>query len=44
MLDQELINEVKKELPVEIEHIFISSVANQGIVKLKDILWQKLNK
>ena len=44
MLDEELIEEMKKELPQEIEYIFISSVANQGIVKLKDMLWQKLNK
>lgn len=44
MLDEELIEEMKKELPQEIEYIFISSVANHGIVKLKDMLWQKLNK
>lgn len=44
MLDEKLIEEMKKELPQEIEYIFISSVANQGIVKLKDMLWQKLNK
>lgn len=44
MLDQELVDEMEKELPEEVEHIFISSVANKGIVKLKDILWQKLNK
>ena len=44
MLDQELIDEMEKELPKQVEHIFISSVANKGIVKLKDILWQKLNK
>ena len=44
MLDQELIDEMEKELPEEVEHIFISSVANKGIVKLKDMLWQKLNK
>ena len=44
MLDQELMDEMKKELPAEIEHIFISSVANKGMVKLKDMLWQKLNK
>ena len=44
MLDQELIDEMEKELPEEVEHIFISSVANKGIVKLKDMLWKKLNK
>lgn len=44
MLDLELMNEMEKELPTEIEYIFISSVANKGIVKLKDMLWQKLNK
>jgi GTP-binding protein len=43
MLDSELLNEVSKDLP-ELPHIFISSVTNSGIEKLKDLLWQELNK
>jgi GTP-binding protein len=43
MLDQELMDEIEKELPKDIDHIFISSVANKGIMMLKDKLWQKLN-
>ena len=42
MLDQELMDEIKKDLP-DIPYIFISSVANQGITELKDKLWEELN-
>ena len=42
MLDEELIDEMKQELP-DIPYMFISSVAQQGITELKDLLWQKLN-
>jgi GTP-binding protein len=44
MLDDELIKEVKKTLPRKIPHIFISSVTGNGIVQLKDMLWEMLNK
>lgn len=43
MLDDELIEEVKADLPKDIETIFISSVAGKGIVELKDILWKRIN-
>ncbi|MEN8203636.1 MAG: GTPase ObgE [Bacteroidota bacterium] len=42
MLDEELIAEIKQDLP-EVKHHFISSVANQGLVKLNDIIWSMLN-
>ena len=42
MLDDELKAEIKKELP-KVESIFISSVAQQGLVELKDLLWKKIN-
>ncbi len=42
MLDDELKQEIKKDLP-EIPYLFISSVAQQGLTELKDILWQKIN-
>lgn len=42
MLDEELKAEMEKELP-KIPHIFISSVAQQGLVELKDLLWRAIN-
>ncbi len=43
MLDDELKDAIEKELPEKIPHLFISSVANKGLVELKDILWKALN-
>ena len=42
MLDDELKTAIKKELPADIPHIFISSVTGQGLQELKDILWNAL--
>jgi GTPase len=44
MLDQELKDAISKELPDNIPHLFISSVTNQGLMPLKDLLWETLNK
>lgn len=44
MLDQELKEAIAKELPANIPHVFISSVAQQGLTELKDQLWKALNK
>ncbi len=43
MLDDELKEAIKKELPGNIPYIFISSIAQQGLVQLKDLLWNTLN-
>lgn len=43
MLDQELTDEIKANLPDEIPHLFISSVAQKGLDELKDQIWKKLN-
>jgi len=43
MLDEELVAEMKKELPSNIPTIFISSVAQKNIVELKDMLWLAIN-
>ena len=43
MLDEELIAEMKEELPTDLPYLFISSVAQQGITELKDLIWKKLN-
>ena len=44
MLDDELKEAIAKELPTNIPHLFISSVAQKGLIELKDILWNTLNK
>lgn len=43
MLDEELMTEIKKELPTQIPHVFISSTSNIGMQQLKDKLWELLN-
>ena len=43
MLDDELKEEIKKELPTGVQTLFISSIAQQGLVELKDALWRMLN-
>ena len=43
MLDEELKTEIKKELPPGIPTVFISSITNQGIVELKDLIWKELH-
>ena len=50
MLDDELIGEMKKEVPkdkmndgTKVPVLFISSVANKGIIELKDTLWKMMN-
>ena len=44
MLDDELKREIKKHLPRSVTTLFISAVTGEGIQKLKDIIWEKLNK
>ncbi|MGC6470474.1 MAG: GTPase ObgE [Flavobacteriales bacterium] len=44
MLDDELESELKKEIPQHIDVVFISSVAQKGIIELKDKIWNKLTK
>ena len=44
MLDEELKNEMKAFLPEGVQSCFISSVAQQGLTQLKDLIWEKLNK
>jgi GTP-binding protein len=42
MLDEELIEGIKKDLP-KIPYVFISSVAQKGLTELKDMIWERLN-
>jgi len=43
MLDDELINEMRQELPEGVPTVFISAVAGKGLDELKDMLWTMLN-
>ena len=43
MLDEELQEEIKNELPTGIPFVFISSLAQIGLQELKDKLWKMLN-
>ena len=43
MLDEELKAEIEKELPKDLPSLFISSVTQQGLTELKDLIWKKLN-
>ncbi|HEX2920090.1 MAG TPA: GTPase ObgE, partial [Bacteroidales bacterium] len=42
MLDEELVNEIRKDLP-DIPRVFISSLTGKGITTLKDMIWKELN-
>jgi GTP-binding protein len=43
LLDEELIEMLREELPQDLPVVFISAVTGQGIQQLKDILWEELN-
>jgi len=43
MLDEVMMKQLKKELPRQVDHVMISSVANIGLDELKDKLWKKLH-
>jgi len=34
---------IAKKLPKDVPHVFFSSVAQQGLTELKDLLWKTLN-
>ena len=43
LLDEELIEMLREDLPKDIPVVFISSVAQIGLTELKDVLWRALN-
>lgn len=43
LLDEELIEMLKADLPDDLPVVFISAVTGQGIPELKDLLWEELN-
>ncbi len=42
LLDEALMKDISKEMK-EIPHVFFSSITENGIVELKDLLWKSLN-
>ncbi len=42
LLDEELMNEMRQDLPA-MPFVFISSVAQKGLLELKDMLWKVIN-
>lgn len=43
MLDEELMEEMKKTVPTGVPSIFISSVSGYNLMQLKDMLWKAIN-
>ena len=43
MLDDELIDEMRRNLPEGVPTVFISSVSGLGLTELKDLLWRTIN-
>ena len=43
MLDDELLEALRVELPQDVPTVFISSVAQRGLTELKDLLWRTIN-
>jgi GTP-binding protein len=44
MLDDELMDEIKKLVPNGIQTVFISSLTGLGLMELKDLIWTEINK
>ncbi len=44
MLDEELKAAIRAELPKEKKVLFISAMTNTGLLELKDVLWESLNR
>ena len=43
LIDEELQELLEEELPEDVPYLFISSVAQIGIDRLKDVLWETVN-
>ena len=44
LIDEEIEKEIEKTLPKRVPHVFISSASGYNLDKLKDKLWQALQK
>jgi GTPase len=43
LIDEEIKKEVMKTVPTDIPYVYISSVTQEGISELKDLIWKTLN-
>lgn len=43
LLDEELRNELARELPDDVPTVFISAATGSGLTELKDLLWREIN-
>jgi len=43
LIDEELKELIMPDIPTNIPHVFISSVAQMGLMELKDLLWKTMN-
>lgn len=43
MLDDELTQDIRNELPTDVPVLFLSSVSQHNIQQLKDMIWQQIN-
>lgn len=43
MLDEDLIREMEQDIPKHIPYVFISSVSQYNLEKLKDLIWQAIH-
>ena len=42
MLDEELMQEMERDIPKDLPYVFISSVSQYNLEKLKDLIWQAI--
>jgi GTP-binding protein len=43
MLDEQLMKEMEQEIPTDLPYVFISSVSQFNLEKLKDLIWQAIH-
>ncbi len=43
LIDDKQLAKIRKKIPLDLPYVFFSSLANQGIDELKDLIWQNLN-
>ncbi|MCB0548226.1 MAG: GTPase ObgE [Phaeodactylibacter sp.] len=44
LIDEELKQMLRADIPKDVPYLFISAVAQQGLTELKDLLWETINK
>jgi len=44
LIDEELEEMLKEDIPTDISYVFISSITGKGIMQLKDMIWESITK